>query len=95
MDMLSIYVLPIGELTAGIMFFWVMKKNVALDAAQMGSERPIMKWFLPFSKKVQAQPSRMSPRRTSAMIRLRGTWKGPLNVLPLHGGSVGLPSRRR
>lgn len=52
MDMLSIYVLPIGALTAGIMFFWIMKKNVALDAAQMGSERPIMKWFLPFGKYV-------------------------------------------
>ena len=31
----------------------------------------------------------------STMIMLRGMWKGPLKVLPLVEGSVGLPSRRR
>ena len=31
----------------------------------------------------------------STRIRQRGTWKGPLKVLPLQAGRVGLPSRRR
>ncbi|MBS6639692.1 MAG: sodium-dependent transporter, partial [Clostridiaceae bacterium] len=47
MDMISIYILPLGAVTAGIMFFWVMKKDTALAAAQLGSDKPIMKWFLP------------------------------------------------
>ena len=45
MDMISIYILPLGAVTAGIMFFWVMKKDTALAAAQLGSDKPIMKWF--------------------------------------------------
>ena len=52
MDMISIYILPLGAVTAGIMFFWVMKKDTALAAAQLGSDKPIMKWFLPFGKYV-------------------------------------------
>lgn len=52
MDMISIYVLPLGAVTAGIMFFWVMKKDTALEAAQLGSDKPVMKWFLPFGKYV-------------------------------------------
>ena len=31
----------------------------------------------------------------STRIRQRGTWKGPLKVLPLQAGWVGWPSRRR
>lgn len=50
MDMISIYVLPLGALTAGIMFFWVMKKQTALDAVNEGSPKQIGKWFLPFGK---------------------------------------------
>lgn len=52
MDMVSIYVLPLGAITAGIMFFWVMKKETAIAAAQEGSDKPIMKWFIPFGKYV-------------------------------------------
>ena len=52
MDTVSIYVLPLGALTAGIMFFWVMKKDTAIAAAQLGSDKPIMKWFMPFGKYV-------------------------------------------
>lgn len=52
MDMISIYILPLGAVTAGIMFFWIMKKDTALAAAQLGSDKPIMKWFLPFGKYV-------------------------------------------
>ena len=52
MDMVSIYILPLGAVAAGIMFFWVMKKDDALAAAQLGSDKPIMKWFMPFGKYV-------------------------------------------
>lgn len=52
MDMVSIYILPLGAVTAGIMFFWIMKKETAIEAAQLGSDKPIMKWFIPFGKYV-------------------------------------------
>ncbi|HIY53513.1 MAG TPA: sodium-dependent transporter [Candidatus Agathobaculum merdavium] len=52
MDMVSIYILPLGAVTAGIMFFWVMKKETAIGAAQLGSDKPVMKWFIPFGKYV-------------------------------------------
>lgn len=52
MDMVSIYILPLGAVTAGIMFFWIMKKQTAIEAAQLGSDKPIMKWFIPFGKYV-------------------------------------------
>ena len=52
MDMVSIYILPLGAVTAGIMFFWIMKKDTAIAAAQLGSEKPVMKWFIPFGKYV-------------------------------------------
>ena len=52
MDIVSIYILPLGAVAAGIMFFWVMKKKDALAAAQLGSDKPIMKWFMPFGKYV-------------------------------------------
>ncbi len=52
MDVVSIYILPLGALAAGIMFFWVMKKEDALAAAQLGSDKPVMSWFMPFGKYV-------------------------------------------
>lgn len=52
MDTVSIYLLPIGALTAGIMFFWVMKKETALEAVQLGADKPVMKWFYPFGRYV-------------------------------------------
>ena len=52
MDMVSIYLCPLGALTAGIMFFWIMKKDTAIAAAQLGSDKPVMKWFMPFGKYV-------------------------------------------
>ena len=42
MDMVSIYLCPLGAFTAGIMFFWVMK----------GDDKPLMKWFYPFGRYV-------------------------------------------
>ena len=52
MDMVSIYLCPLGAASAGIMFFWVMKKNDALEAVQEGDSKPIMKWFHAFGKYV-------------------------------------------
>ena len=52
MDTVSIYILPLGALTAGIMFFWVMKRDTAVAAVQLGSDKPMMKWFYPFGRYV-------------------------------------------
>ena len=50
MDMISIYVCPFGALLAGFMFYWVMKKETALDAVNMGSNKKVGAWFHPFGK---------------------------------------------
>ena len=50
MDMVSIYLCPLGALTAGIMFFWIMKKDTAVAAVQEGDPKPVMRWFLSFGK---------------------------------------------
>ena len=52
MDVVSIYICPLGALLAGIMFFWIMKKDTALAAVQEGDPKPVMSWFLPFGKYV-------------------------------------------
>jgi len=50
MDMVSIYICPFGAALAGIMFFWVMKKETALDAVNLGSGKKVGGWFHPFGK---------------------------------------------
>lgn len=45
MDIVSIYICPFGALLAGIMFFWVLQKNKALDAVNQGSGKEIGGWF--------------------------------------------------
>ena len=50
MDMISIYICPLGALLAGIMFFWVMKKETALEAVNRGSNKMLGAWFYPFGK---------------------------------------------
>ena len=52
MDVVSIYVIPLGALLAGIMFFWVCGSKFAREQAQMGREKPIGKWFEPMTKYV-------------------------------------------
>jgi len=52
MDMVSIYLCPLGAFSAAFMYFWIMKKDTALAAVQEGDPRPIMKWFHPFGKYV-------------------------------------------
>ena len=52
MDMVSIYICPFGAALAGVMFFWVIKKETALDAVNQGSSKKIGSWFHPFGKYV-------------------------------------------
>ena len=50
MDVVSIYICPLGAALAGIMFFWVMKKETALEAVNQGGKKPVGAWFHPFGK---------------------------------------------
>lgn len=45
MDVISIYVIPLGALLAAIMFFWVCPKGFAREQIQMGQQKPFGKWF--------------------------------------------------
>ena len=54
MDIVSIYICPLGALLAGIMFFWVLKKQTVLQAVNEGrlNNKKIGKWFYPLGKYV-------------------------------------------
>ncbi len=52
MDAVSIYVIPLGALLAGIVFFWVAGDGFAREAVQMGREKIIGSWFEPMTKYV-------------------------------------------
>ena len=52
MDILSIYICPLGAGLAGIMFFWIADKEFALKAVNTGREKKIGTWFLPLGKYV-------------------------------------------
>ncbi len=50
MDFVSIYICPLGAFLAGLMFFWILKKETALNALSEGRKKPIGKWFYPLGK---------------------------------------------
>ena len=52
MDMISIYVIPLGALLAGVMFFWLCGTKFAKEQAQLGSTSKIGSWFEPMTKYV-------------------------------------------
>ena len=52
MDAVSIYIIPLGALLAGIMFFWVCPKGYARGQVEEGWEKPLGKWFEPVTKYV-------------------------------------------
>lgn len=53
MDVVSIYICPLGAMLAGIMFFWVLKKETALAAVNEGGKKAsIGNWFYPLGKYV-------------------------------------------
>lgn len=52
MDVVSIYICPLGALLAGIMFLWVAGKKFALESVSEGINKPIGGWFYPLAKYV-------------------------------------------
>ena len=52
MDIISIYICPLGAGLAGIMFFWVLGKKVATTEVNKGREKHIGGWFYPLAKYV-------------------------------------------
>ena len=50
MDVVSIYICPLGALLAGIMFFWILQKDIAIKAVSEGSKKQIGSWFHPLGK---------------------------------------------
>lgn len=52
MDMLSIYICPLGAGLAGIMFFWVLGKKLVEAQVNKGRLKPVGKWFFPVAKYV-------------------------------------------
>lgn len=52
MDAVSIYVCPLGAMLAGIMFFYVLRKEDAAKAVNEGADKPIGQWFFTLGKYV-------------------------------------------
>lgn len=52
MDVVSIYICPLGALLAGMMFFWVLKKETVLAAVNEGRDKRIGAWFYPLGRYV-------------------------------------------
>lgn len=52
MDIVSIYIIPLGALLAGIMFFWVCGSQFALEQVQKGRKKVLGFWFVPMTKYV-------------------------------------------
>ncbi|KEH85088.1 MULTISPECIES: sodium-dependent transporter [Clostridium] len=52
MDIISIYVIPLGALLAGIMFFWICGSEFAKEQVQLGCKHEVGNWFTPMTKYV-------------------------------------------
>jgi NSS family neurotransmitter:Na+ symporter len=50
MDVMSIYICPLGAFVAAVIFFWVMGKDFAAEQIQLGREKKIGKWVVPLGK---------------------------------------------
>lgn len=50
MDVVSIYICPLGALLAAIMFFWVAGKEFVEESVNMGATKKIGSWFFPAGK---------------------------------------------
>lgn len=50
MDIVSIYIIPLGALLAGIMFFWVCPDDFVNEEVHAGRSKDIGKWFKPMAK---------------------------------------------
>ena len=47
MDVVSIYIIPLGALLAAVMFFWVCPKGFAREQVQLGRAKKLGAWFEP------------------------------------------------
>lgn len=52
MDVVSIYIIPLGALLAALMFFWVCPGNFAKEQVQSGHKKTIGNWYVPLTKYV-------------------------------------------
>ena len=52
MDIVSIYIIPLGALLAAVMFFWICPKGFAREQVQAGCKKQLGKWFEPMTKYV-------------------------------------------
>ena len=52
MDVVSIYICPLGAGIASVMFFWVLGTDYATMEASRGREKPLGAWFCPLGKYV-------------------------------------------
>lgn len=52
MDVCSIYICPLGAMLAGVMFFWVCRKDFVLEQVNLARSKPLGKWFYPMAKYV-------------------------------------------
>ena len=52
MDVVSIYICPLGALLAAVMFFWIGGKKLVLESVNLGARRPIGGWYYPLCKYV-------------------------------------------
>lgn len=50
MDVVSIYIIPLGALLAGIMFYWVCGPEFAREQVQIGRDKQLGAWFEPTSR---------------------------------------------
>ena len=50
MDVVSIYICPLGALLAGIMFFWVCGKEYVEKQVNKGRDKAFASWFYPLCK---------------------------------------------
>lgn len=52
MDAVSVYIIPLGALLAGIMFYWICPKGYARRQVEQGSSKRLGNWFEPVTKYV-------------------------------------------
>ena len=50
MDIVSIYICPLGAGLAGIMFFWVLGKKFVEKEVNKARTKPLGSWFYPLCK---------------------------------------------
>ena len=50
MDIVSIYIIPLGAFIAAVMFFWVIGISIAKSEIELGAKKPLGNWFEPLAK---------------------------------------------